>query len=292
MKLSETHAHYIGLFSGFAVLFLVIFAGWELAETFEWFAEIWESMGNRMFIIFAGTFGIIWFCYFVYSYFWGKRKFIRTFKEVERKALTDCVDGQVVRIQGVLKTLEEPLVAPFSRKNCSSYETRALRQEDVVTAGGTGSHVDQKTIWETIKVVSEAKDFLIKSGEQYALIRVADSQIKIHKDIAHDEPDYERDRGGFLTEAENNKRKEVLEQMGLEPRNYIGVYAANIKFEEGILEPDEQVAVKGQGKWIATENLSELSGIAQQGVVKVFEIKASENSTLVISDSLDVLEKA
>lgn len=290
MKISETHAHYIGLFGGFAVLFLVAFVGWELAETFEWFAEIWEPMGNRIFIIFAGTLCIIWFCSFIYSYFWGKRKFIRTFKEVERKRLTDCVDGQVVRVQGVLKTVEEPLVAPFSRKNCSAYETRALRQEDVVTAKGTGSHVEQKTIWETIKVVSEAKDFLIMCGEQYALIRVAESQIKIHEDIAHDELDYERDRGGFLTEAENNKRKDALEQMGLQPRNYIGVYAANIKFEEGILESDEQVAVKGQGRWVATAELPELSKFAQQDTEKVFEIKASENFPLIISDSLDVLE--
>ena len=290
MKLTETHAHYIGLLGGFAILFLVIFAGWEVAETFEWFAEIWQSMGNRLFIIFIGTMGIIWFCAFIYSYFWGKRKFIRTFKEVERKTLTNCVDGQVVRIQGILKSIGEPLVAPFSRKRCSAYETRALRQEDVVTAKGHGSNVEQKTIWETIKVVNGSEDFLIKCGEQYALIRVADSQMKIHEDIAHDEPDYERDRGGFLTEAENNKRRETLEQMGLQPRNYIGVYAANIKFEEGILEPDEQVAVKGQGKWITTLELPELSEITQQGVDKVFEIQASVNSPLVISDSLDVLE--
>ncbi|MBU2918488.1 hypothetical protein KO505_11025 [Psychrosphaera sp. F3M07] len=290
MKLTETHTHYLGLFGGFAIMFIVIFAGWELAETFDWFAEVWESMGNRLFIIFSGTMGIIWLIAFIYSYFWGKRKFIRTFIEVERKSLNDCVDGQVVRIQGVLKSIGEPLVAPFSRKQCSTYETRALRQEDVVTTKGHGTHVEQKTIWETIKVVSDSKDFLIRCGEQYALIRVDDCQMKIHEDIAHDEPDYERDRGGFLTEAENNKRKEALEQMGLQPRSYIGVYAANIKFEEGILEPDEQVAVKGQGKWIATAELPDLSEIAQQGIEKVFEIKAGDNSPLVISDSLDVLE--
>lgn len=291
MKLNETYAHYIGLFVGFAILFLIIFAGWELAETFEWFNEIWESMGNRMFIIFAGTFGIIWLGSFIYSYFWGRRKFIRTFKEVELRTLNDCIDGQVVRIQGILKSIGDPMLAPFSKKSCSAYQTTAFRQEEVATVKGTGTHVEQKTIWETIKVVSEAKDFLIKCGEQYALVRVADSQIKIHEDIVYDEPDYKRDRGGFLTEAENNKRKEVLEQMGLQSRNYVGVYAANIKFKEGVLEPDEQVAVKGQGKWITTAELPELFTIAQQGVEKVFEIKASENSPMVMSDSLDVLEK-
>ncbi len=290
MKISETYAHYIGLFGGFAILFLVVFSGWELSENFEWFAEVWESISNRLFIILVGTVSIVWSLAYGYSYFWGRKKFIRTFKEVKKSNLVNCNDNEVVRIQGILIIMGESLVAPFSDKQCAAYETRALCEKNVVTAKSSGSHVESKTIWETIKVVKEVSDFLIKCGEQYALVRVTEGQVKIHEDIVHDDSNYKKDRGGFLTEQENEKRKNALEKMGLSPRNYVGVYAANIKFEEGILEPDEQVAVLGKGKWVDISCIEELHYLAEQGVSKVFEIKNDATAELHISDSIDVLD--
>lgn len=290
MKIDESVTHYISLFGGFAILFLVVFSGWELAEKFEWFAEVWEPMSNRLFIIFVGTLSIVWSLAYGYSYFWGRKKFIRTFKEVEKSNLANCNDNEVIRMQGTLIVLGDSLIAPFSGKRCAAYETRALCEENVVTSKATGSHVESKTIWETIKVVKEVSDFLIKCGEQYALVRVNEGQVKIHEDIVHDDSNYKKDRGGFLTEHENEKRKNALERMGLSPRNYVGVYAANIKFEEGILEPDEQVAVLGKGKWVDISGIEELQYLAEQGVSKIFEIKNDATAELHISDSIDVLD--
>ena len=290
MKVDESVTHYIGLFGGFAILFLVVFSGWELAGKFEWFAEVWEPMSNRMFIILVGTLSIFWLLAYGYSYFWGRKKFIRTFKEVEKSNLVNCNDNEVIRIQGTLIVLGDSLIAPFSGKRCAAYETRALCEENVVTSKATGSHVESKTIWETIKVVKEVSDFLIKCGEQYALVRVKEGQVKIHEDILHDDSSYKKDRGGFLTEHENEKRKNALEKLGLSPRNYVGVYAANIKFEEGILEPDEQVAVLGKGKWVDISGIEELHYRAEQGVSKIFEIKNNATAVLHISDSSDVLD--
>ena len=51
MKISESVLHYIGIFGGFAIFYLVTFAGWNLAEKSIWFDEVWQSMPNRLFII-------------------------------------------------------------------------------------------------------------------------------------------------------------------------------------------------------------------------------------------------
>ena len=150
MKVSETVAHYIRLFGGFAILFLVVFAGWELAEQSVWFAELWESMPNRLFIIFVGTITFISLLAFAYSYFLGRKKFIRTFKKVGILKLDKCQDNELVRIQGKLILLGEPLIAPYSGKQCAVFETRASTIEEVVTAKGSGSHVESKPIWETL----------------------------------------------------------------------------------------------------------------------------------------------
>jgi hypothetical protein len=292
MKVSETVAHYIGLFGGFAILFLVIYSGWGLAEQSVWFADLWEPMANRVFIILVGTVSIVSALAYAYSYFWGHKKFIRTFKEVEILKLDKCQDNELVRIQGKLVLLGESLIAPYSGKQCAAFETRASTMEEVVTAKGSGSHVESKTIWETLKLVSDTSDFLIKCEELYAIVRVDECKLKIHEDIVHDESSYAKDRGGFLTENENNKRQETLTRMNHSYRNYIGVYAEDIKFEEGILEQDEQVAVRGIGKWINVAELEELSFLVEKGVDKVFEIRNSADYQLHISDSLDVLEKA
>jgi len=291
MKVSETVTHYIGLFGGFAILFLVIFSGWELAEQSVWFAELWDSMPNRLFIIFAGTISVVSLLVYTYSYFWGHKKFIRTFKEVDILKLDKCKNNELVRIQGNLILLGEPLIAPYSGKQCAAFETRASTMEEVVTAKGSGSHVESKPIWETLKLVSEKNDFLIKCEESYAIVRVDECKLKIHEDIVHDESSYAKDRGGFLTESENNKRQETLIRMNHSYRNYVGVYAEDIKFEEGILEQDEQVAVRGIGRWVNLDDTEELIFLREKGIDKVYEIKNSIDYQLYISDSLDVLEK-
>jgi len=291
MKINESVTHYIGLFGSFAILFLVIFSGWELAEQSVWFAELWDSMPNRLFIIFVGTISIIGTLAYTYSYFCGHKKFIRTFKEVGILKLEACQDNELVRVQGKLILLGNPLIAPYSETQCAAYETRASTMEEVVTASGGGSNVQSKPIWETLKLVSETTDFLIKCENSYAIVRVDECKLKIHKDTVHDENSYTKDRGGFLTESENNKRQETLIRMNQSYRNYIGVYAEDIKFEEGILEQDEQVAVRGVGRWINLDDTEELKFLREKGIDKVFEIKNSTDHQLYISDSLDVLEK-
>ena len=198
--------------------------------------------------------------------------------------MKDCRDDEIVRIQGLLVFIAPPLTAPFSKKPCSAYDTRALIQENVNDVVGRN-----EIIWDTIKHKSESQDFLIMCEEQYALIRVANSQIIIQQDIIHDVSDYDLDNGQFLTKGENLKKKRSVEQLGIEPKIYIGIYAENIKFEEGILESGEQIAVKGKGNGITTAELPELSDIAEQGIQKVFEIKMSESDPVVISDSIDIL---
>ncbi|WP_105167826.1 hypothetical protein [Pseudoalteromonas sp. T1lg23B] len=291
MKISESIVHYIGLFGGFAIFFLVAFAGWEFAERSVWFAELWESMPNRLFIIIFGTASVIWLLTYTCSYFWGNRKFIRTFKEANIFKLDKCKDNELVRIQGQLVLIGKPLIAPFSGKECAAFETRVSTMEEVVTTKGGGSHVDSKQIWETLKLVSDRSDFLIKCERSYAIIRVDKCKLKIHEDIVHDENSYTKDRGGFLAESENTLRKKALTRINLSYRKFIGTYAEDIKFEEGVLEQDEQVAVRGVGSWVDLCDIKELDFLHCKGVERVFEIKNSKGHQLYISDSLDVLEK-
>ncbi|RUO38612.1 hypothetical protein CWE13_02915 [Aliidiomarina shirensis] len=290
--MSESVTHYIRIFVGFAVFFLVTFVGWELAKKSVWFAGVWESLLNRLFIVIVGTILVIGLFSFIYSYFWGRRNFIRAFKEVGIFKLDKCKENELVRIQGELVLIGSPLIAPFSGKECAAFETRASTMETVVTVTTIGSHVESKQIWVTLKTASDTSDFLIKCKDSYALVRVQECKLKIHEDIIHDENSYDKDRGGFLSEHENTIRENALTRMNHSSRNFIGTYAQNIKFEEGLLEQGEQVAVRGVGKWVNVADLEELSFLLSKGVDKIFEIRNSADYQLYISDSLDVLEEA
>ena len=162
---------------------------------------------------------------------------------------------------------------------------------DRITVSGTGSNVGSESAWETIKFVEIANDFLIQCGSHYAVVRVSGAKVFIHADTSHDETTYEKDWGGFLTQSENEKRERVLENVGISPKFYIEIYDADVKFEEGVLEPDEQVAVLGLGNWVNTSEHQELVFLAKIGVESVFEIRDFAEQKLFISDTSDVLVK-
>ena len=268
MKLKESTVHYLWVFGSIGTFALVALAGWEMAEHSIWFEQYWSHKPSSFLIIFAGTLTTIGLAAYTYSYFWGRKKFIRTYKEINRTELNESKDGELIRIQGELVLLGEPLNAPFSQKECAAYETIVQIEEEVATVSGSETNVGSRTIWQTIKHVNKTKDFLIRCEDSYALIRVAQGNLKISLDLIHDEQHYKKDQGGFLTEEENSLRRSTLERMDLPAKPYVGVYSRNIRFQEGVLEQGEQVAVRGTGTWTSTVT-DELSFLFSQGVKKV-----------------------
>lgn len=248
-------------------------------------------MFNRLLIIFGSAFGFLWLSIYLYSYFWGKKKLIRTFKEVDLHNIRDCVDDEIVRIQGKLIPLDDYLTAPLTQRLCSAYTLRASVEVERVSTSGSGTHVRTETAWETLKYIELAQTFLIKCGEYYALIEPTNARLIIHTDKIHDETNYETDKGGFLTDRENEKRRIALEAIGISSRQYTGVYAKNIKLAEGVLELDEEVAVLGSGKWIEVSESIESDYLKSQNIKRVFMVKQTDHQKLFISDSKELLEE-
>jgi len=291
IKLNETTKHYIGLFIAYGSMLAVMFVSVQLAEHTEWFAEFWASKTNRAFTIFGLPPLLLYLGYQFHSYFWGKKKLIRSFKGVERLKLQDCKDGEKVRIQGKLLSLSNPVLAPLSQRECVAFTLRASREVERASPTGTGQ-VRSETAWETLKFEQHAEDFLIECGGDYVLVRTLGSEIIIRPDSIHDISSYSLDKGGFLTPEENDLRKGILEAMEINSRPYVGVYAANLKFEEGVLEENEQVAIVGTGHWRNISDVKEFNLLAEKEVTRVFEICTTEGVQTYISDSQDLLDKA
>ena len=92
MKLKESTVHYLWVFGSIGTFALVALAGWEMAEHSIWFEQYWSHKPSRFLIIFAGTLTTIGLAAYTYSYFWGRKKFIRTYKEIKRDSFPkNCI---------------------------------------------------------------------------------------------------------------------------------------------------------------------------------------------------------
>ena len=290
IKLNETTRYYIGLFTFYGLMLVIMFGSVQLAENTEWFAEFWDSKTNRMLTIYGLPPLLFYIGFQFHSYFWGKKKLIRSFKGVERFQLHDCKNGEKTRIQGKLLALRKTVLAPLSKRECAAYTLRSSQQVERASTSGNG-HVRSQTAWETFSFHEYKEDFLIECGGTYALIRTLNAKVIIQPDTIHDEANYDRDKGGFLSPKENELRKNALDAIGVNSRRFTGVYAENIKFEEGILEENEQVAVVGSGQWRKISEIEELHFLADKQVTRVFEMTNNEDIELCISDSKDLLDK-
>lgn len=288
MKINETVARLIFLFYVVVVFILTYLLLRELTAYVEWIAQAWTFGGRRgrkgQGFTISMVFGlaVLVLTGYIYSYFWGKLKLIRSFKAIAQSSISKCSDGEIVRIQGTLELMPTKLTAPFSQRQCSAYSISALKP---LKRPGITS-----TYWETIAFKLLANDFLIRCKKHFVLVRSNHAKIIIQTDTVHDESSYSKELGGFLTYEENAKRKRTFEALGVSPIPYIGAYGKDVKFEEGVLMRGERVAVLGRGQWISTAEYQELRFLSKRGIDKVFEIATDAEQQLVISDSADFLE--
>lgn len=290
LKINETAARLIFLFYVMVVFILSDSLFHELAEHVEWIAHAWTigKGGSRGNGAAGGTISVVFgiavlvLTGYIYSYFWGKLKLIRSFKAIAQSSIAKCSDGEIVRIQGTLELMPTKLTAPFSQRQCSAYSISALKPAK--------TNDWPRTYWDPIAFKLLANDFLIRCKKHFVLVRSNNAKIIIQTDAVHDESSYSKDLGGFLTYEENAKRKRTLEALGISPIPYIGAYGKDVKFEEGVLMRGERVAVLGRGQWISTAAYQELRFLSERGIDKVFEIATDAEQQLVISDSADFLE--
>ncbi|WP_139142109.1 hypothetical protein [Alteromonas lipolytica] len=287
LKINETTIHYLTIFGFFALMIVFAFIGWQLVEHTQWFAEFWQIKRNRLMLLIGLAAGSVWLLVYGYSYFWGTKKLIRTFKAIEQKNIADCQSGETVRLQGEVVLLKTALSAPFTQRDCAAYTLKISEKVERVRANG---HTE--TAWETSKFFAASTDFLIRYKSHYALARVQAANIVIQPDTVHDDSTYHRDSGGFLSDTENTKRQQTLEAVGESFRRFTGVYGADVKFEEGVLEAGEEVVVLGTGHWKDTGNTDDetMHYLASQSIKTLFVIESTVQQSVSISDSTALLK--
>lgn len=196
----------------------------------------------------------------VYKLFFSKEAIIkRKLRETTSKQLTNFKDGEIAKVTGRIELIDEPLIAPLSKRKCAYYHV--IVSEEV--SSGKNSR------WETIIDEEKKCRYLIKNDIYYALV---DNQ-KINQFVVKDR-EY---ASGFLNDASDYLEK-YLNSKGIQSEGLFN-FNKTLEYKEGILEKGEKIAVLGRGIW---KNATELDLPEKYG--KVLLILPSDEDGIYLSD--------
>jgi len=164
------------------------------------------------------------------------------FRKSACKDISAVEDGDVVKIVGQLVPVGELISAPLSGRKCCFYDVRI---EEKRHYRATVDVIDKGNNWYNLVEEQKSSAFVIEDGGNYAFINTQ----KLKATLAVDETF----RSGFLNDA-SDTLEEFLKRNGQTSR---GVFGLNkkLRFEEGVLEKGDTVAVLGKCRWMPAVEL-------------------------------------
>ncbi len=200
----------------------------------------------------------------LYSYFSSDKIVIRKkLKKAELKKISSFKNGEFGKVIGNVRFVDKPLTAPFSNRKCAFYDVEVEHKK----SNGKNSY------WDTI--ISERKhvSYLIKQDEHYAFINHKSLICYLVKDKNYS--------SGFGNDAEKHLEK-FLNRHNAQSEGFFGMNRT-LRYNEGILEENEEVAIFGEGNW---KEASELGLPVSYG--KVLEISAPVDDKVYLTDDVVV----
>lgn len=170
-------------------------------------------------------FGLVLIASIVYKFFFSPAAIIkRKLRKTLVRKISLFQNGEVAKVVGTIKYIGTPLVAPLSGRACAYYHVL----------------VEQKRgrSWNTLIDEEMAGNVVIKDGNHYALVETGTVKSYLVAD-----QQYQSD---FL----EDERDPLFEYLLKHGHNIETLGRSNaIRYEEGILEEGEIIAVSGKGTW-------------------------------------------
>jgi len=216
-------------------------------------------------IIYIGI-GIIVVTIIIVSNFFSKKAIIkRKLKQATGKKISDFISGDIAKVVGKVEIVGEPLIAPLSGRRCAHYTV--LIEEKVST--GKSSH------WKAIIEEEKAGEFVIRDGRHIAHIN-----SEVVKSYLVEDKQYSSGLGEDATDV----LEKYLNDHGQKSEGIFG-WNKTIRYNEGILEEGELIAVIGRGEWKNAEQLK-----LPDTYDRVLAITSTEQEPVYLSDDPDTVK--
>lgn len=222
-----------------------------------------ESVGIIFPLLIVFTVGTILFFKWYNS---PGKKIMRSLKKSPAKPINSVRDGMLVRLHGVAKLAQEPLIAPLSGRKCVYYHIQVEQKGD-------------KNSWRQILSEFKNQNFYLQVGNELALVK---AQAK-HRTLFHLVADHNL-RSGWRNDA-TPTMEEFLNKHGKRSTSMLFNLNKTLRYKEAIIEPGEQIVVKGIGKWQALE-----TPIAGFSYSRVLNIVSTQREKLIVTDDPKALK--
>lgn len=190
----------------------------------------------------------------------------RKLKKANSKRISRFRTGDTAKVIGKLTFIEQPLIAPLSKRKCAYYQ---LHVEQMKTSG-------KNTSWKTLIKEEQYTTFLIEDAGFYAIIRMNNLQSYVVRDRKYS--------SGFLRDATQNLES-VLNSRGYSSEGLLGLNK-KLRYSEAVLEEGETIAVFGKGVWKSAKELG-----LPNSYNRVLEIMADNKNSVCLSDDPSTTKK-
>lgn len=207
---------------------------------------------------------------FTVRHFERKQRILRELKKSPSKPINTVKDKEYVRLHGKVEVIDQPIKAPLSGRECVFYHIR----------------VEQKGDKSWIKVINDTRqrDFYLNSGSEKCRIKSGDKNTT----LVYLETDHKQ-KSGWKKDA-TPTIEAYLSRHGKSSKSWLFKANKTMRYHEAILEPGEEVVVKGNANWLRLDNPPK--GFRYS---RILEISGSPKNKLLVTDlpkALKILPKS
>lgn len=203
----------------------------------------------------------------IYGIFFSDKAIVkRKLKNTPYKPILQVKENEYVKIIGKVDLIDEPLIAPLSNRKCAHYFVHV--EEEVGD--------DDSTEWRTLIKQTESCNYRINDRDAYAVIQTQHIKNYIVEDCTY--------KSGTFNDAKP-QLEHFLQMHGHKSTGFLGLNKT-LRYKEGILEPDEMVAVCGTGNWKSPSDI----GFPDSGH-QILVLSGTKEAPVYLSDDTDTTAK-
>lgn len=202
-------------------------------------------------------------------YFSKKNIVLRKLSKFKVKRITQIRTNELTKITGKVLQVQEPFVAPFSKRKCVAYIFKV--KQKVKT--GKSSH------WKTLVKKEDIQDFFIEQNGELVMVKPSMETSNYMSYMVEDK----RVSSGTFNDP-TPEFKKVLDDLGIESENWLG-FNRTLKYTERIIEIGETITVGGIAKW-------KILNVPIEGYSysKIAALESSAEQKIIITDHPDAIK--
>ncbi|MDC7996623.1 hypothetical protein [Gilvibacter sediminis] len=214
---------------------------------------------NDDFIVPLAIFLVIGIVVAVSTYLSNKNRILRELKKSPSKPINTVKDKEYVRLHGTVEAINDPLIAPLSKRPCVYYHIIVERKGD--------------KSWHTVINDFKYSPFYLVSGGEKAKIRAHDkSALLFHLVVDHNK------RSGWSTNP-SQAMTQYLKSQNYDGQTWLFKSNKTLRYKEAILQIGEDVVVKGNAEWKRLEEPIEGFNFS-----RLLELTGNYRQRLIVTD--------